>query len=81
MTKDFPRGFIVSTEGVLQPYEKDDNEDVGEPYRPMTANPMKVHDAANKDTEMEVGTSAGKNIHSMCLSASGEQIYYITENQ
>jgi hypothetical protein len=81
LTADFPRGFIISTEGMLQPYEKDDNEDVGQPYRPMTANPMKVHDAANKAADMFVGPAAGKNINSMCLSVSGEQIYYVTENQ
>jgi cilia- and flagella-associated protein 57 len=80
LTKDFPRGFIVSTEGMLQPYEKADDEGE-EPYRPMTANPMKVHEAANKDPDLFVGPSAGKRINSLCLPPSGEHIYYITENQ
>ena len=72
------RGFLVSSNGTIQPYEKVDDQ--GEPYHVMTQNPMKVHDAATKDG-LPVGPSSGQNITSMCMSKNNDHtVFYITQN-
>lgn len=72
------RGFLISANGSIQPFEKAD-ESAAEPYRVMTSNPMKVHEAVVKDG-LAIGHSASHLITSMAVSKSGDHIFYVTEN-
>lgn len=71
------RGFLISSGGTIQPYEKVDDQ--GEPYQVMTQTPMKVYETAVKEFNLPVTTTY--NITSMCMSKNNDHtVFFITEN-